>query len=497
MITIKLPYTSSKSNKEIILKLMKQQNSCMHHIFNKIKNSENSLNQKDLTVLVNSMNNINEIDSWFKQSAVFVANSKYGALKENVKQIENYNKENPSNKKKVPNSVLFGGKKLFIDRVLKKIKKKDFKLMRLDPLISVGEACKEGNRKYLFDVIENNLIMFYPDRRTEIEIRLPKLRKNYKRDLYKIQNLVENKKMPVQIGIDLSHIYISYDENNLKENVCCPIYKRFMAIDMNPNEIGYSIVDWIDENNFNIVTTGILSIRKINDEQFKLRAPSNDPRNIYLNNKREYEIFEISKELAEIARHYQVSAFGLENLDLYSKDYTKGNKNNRLINNFWAYNIFSKNLIKRLVINGIKYYEVPAAYSSFIGNLIHNNYPDAAAASIEINRRVYLSFMGDVSTKARVKFHGLKKNKIKARPKKIAIFPEFKGVKDALIHTLEVMNLRPLKSLTDSDSWKDLYSKVKNFKLRYRVSLDLFKFEVFSLGNRKSLVQSMGCFSII
>jgi hypothetical protein len=119
------------------------------------------------------------------------------------------------------------------------------------------------------------------------------------------------------------------------------------------------------------------------------------------------------------------------------------------------------------------------------------------AASIEISRRVYLSFLKDASIKPKAKYHGLRKSKIKSHPVKIAIFPEFKEVKDALIHTLEVMNKRPLKFLTDSDSWKNLYSKVKNSKLRYRVSLDLFKSKVFSLGNRKSLVQNLECFSII
>jgi len=497
MITIKLPYTSSKSNKEIILKLMKQQSNCTHHIFNKIKDSKNSLEQKDLTITVNSMNNIDDIDSWFKQSAIFTANAKYRAFKENVKQVEDYNKKNPGNKKRTPNSVVFGGKKLFISRALRKIKRKDFKLMRLDPLVSVGEASKEGNRKYVLDVIENNLIMFYPDRHTEIEIRLPKLRKNYKNDLYRIQNLVENKKIPIQIGIDLSHIYISYDESNLSETICCPIDRRFMAIDMNPNEIGYSIIDWVDDNNFNVIATGILSIKEINDRQLKLKVPSDGPKNIYLNNKREHEIFEVSKELIEIAKHYRVSAFGLENLDLFSRDYTKGKKCNRLIDNFWAYSRFSKNLTKRLILNNLKYYEVPAAYSSFIGNLTYSNYPDPVAASIEISRRVYLSFLKDASIKPKAKYHGLRKSKIKSHPVKIAIFPEFKEVKDALIHTLEVMNKRPLKFLTDSDSWKNLYSKVKNSKLRYRVSLDLFKSKVFSLGNRKSLVQNLECFSII
>jgi len=442
MITIKLPYTSSKSNKEIILKLMKQQNSCMHHVFNKIKDSENSLEQKELTVIVNGMNNIDDIDSWFKQSAIYVANTKYRVFKENVKQIEDYNKENPSNKKRMPHSVVFGGKKLFIERTLKKIKRRDFKLKRLEPLVSIGETRRDGNRKYVFDVIENNLIMFYPDRQTEIEIRLPKLRKNYKEDLCKIQNLMDDKRIPVQLSIDLSYVYITYDESNLSENVCHKIDKRFMAIDMNPNEVGYSVIDWVDDSNFSVVTSGILSIKEINDKQLRLKITSSDPKNIYLNNKREHEIFEVSKELVKIAKHYQVSAFGLEDLDLESRDHTRGKKSNRLINNF-------------------------------------------------------LSCLKDTLVKCKTKYHGLRKSKIKSKPVRIAIFPEFKVVKDALIHALEVMNKRSTKFLTDSDSWKDLYSKVKHSRLRYRVSLNSFEFKVFSLSNRKSLVQNLRYFSII
>lgn len=497
MITIKLPYTSSKSNKEIILKLMKQQNSCMHHVFNKIKDSDNSLQQKELTAIVNSMNNIDNIDSWFKQSAIYTANAKYRAFRENVKQVVDFNKENPSNKKRMPHSVIFGGKKLFIERTLKKIKRRDFKLKRLEPLVSIGETRRDGNRKYVFDVIENNLIMFYPNRQTEIEIRLPKLRKNYKEDLCKIQNLMDDKRIPVQLSIDLSYVYITYDESNLSENVCHKIDKRFMAIDMNPNEVGYSVIDWVDDSNFSVVTSGILSIKEINDKQLRLKITSSDPKNIYLNNKREHEIFEVSKELVKIAKHYQVSAFGLEDLDLESRDHTRGKKSNRLINNFWCYSKFSRNLIKRLVLNSIKYYKVPAAYSSFIGNLMYRDYPDPVAASIEINRRVYLSCLKDTLVKCKTKYHGLRKSKIKSKPVRIAIFPEFKVVKDALIHALEVMNKRHTKFLTDSDSWKDLYSKVKHSRLRYRVSLNSFEFKVFSLSNRKSLVQNLGYFSII
>ena len=51
----------------------------------------------------------------------------------------------------------------------------------------------------------------------------------------------------------------------------------------------------VDETHFTIVATGILSIKDINTQQYKLHLPSSDPKNVYLNNKREYETFEIVK----------------------------------------------------------------------------------------------------------------------------------------------------------------------------------------------------------
>ena len=39
-----------------------------------------------------------------------------------------------------------------------------------------------------------------------------------------------------------------------------------MSIDMNPNYIGWSIIDWKSESEFNIVKSGLISIKKLNDK---------------------------------------------------------------------------------------------------------------------------------------------------------------------------------------------------------------------------------------
>ena len=68
---------------------------------------------------------------------------------------------------------------------------------------------------------------------------------------------------------------------------------RVMAIDLNPNYIGWSIVDWKSSNEFNVVKHGVYSLKLLNDKQEelnKLHLPSDDKRKIYLTNKRKHEV---------------------------------------------------------------------------------------------------------------------------------------------------------------------------------------------------------------
>ena len=134
MITIKLPYETNQESKDIILRYQFNQNNVIRFIYNRIKDNP-ELTQKELTILVNSMNNI-FIDSWFKQSAIYKS-----------KEIYKRNKDN---------KVIFGGKKLFLERINNKISKEEFKIKRQLPLISIGESSKSSNRKLELEIKENN-----------------------------------------------------------------------------------------------------------------------------------------------------------------------------------------------------------------------------------------------------------------------------------------------------------------------------------------------------
>ena len=474
MITIKLPYKTSNSNKDMILSLLEQQNHAIKYLFNRMQDATETFSQKDLTRLTKKINNIPLIDSWFKQSSIYKAQSLYDVFNKKTKEIIEYNKKHPGIKEKLP-SIIFGGKNLFNKRAEKKIKRSEFNLKKLMPLNSIGQRESYGNRKFRLRIIENNSVLFQPDRKTKITLDLPHLRKNYKKTLNILQDLAEDKKLPIQFELDLKFVYITYDEYFLQSPLFIPVLNRFMTIDLNPNYVGYSIIDWKSEAEKIILKTGIVSIKSINDNQKKTHETSDNLKNLYWNNKRKHEIFQISKMLTNLAKTYRVEIFGLEDLSIESCDKCRGKTFNRLVNNFWLQEKFASNLIKRLNIAGIKSVKLIAMYSSFIGNMLNRNQPDPVAASIEINRRLY---------------------KYLHREKPV-IFPSFKVCKDALIKSLEETDKRLAKFLQDSKDWIDFYKRVKSSKLRYRATLDQFRYKVFRLNHGKSLVEYLTGFSII
>ena len=215
MITIKLPYETNQESKDTILKYQMNQNNVIRFIYNRIKDNF-ELTQKDLTNLSNNMNNI-FIDSWFKQSGIYKS-----------KEIYSKNKDS---------KVIFGGKKLFLERINHNISIEEFQIKKLIPLISIGESSKSGNRKLELDIRENNQIIFKINRKRHIELKLPNLRKNIEEQLYKLEVLTKQKKISLTFQINQDFLYLTFDESKLNEvdNLYRPYPNRIMSLDINPN----------------------------------------------------------------------------------------------------------------------------------------------------------------------------------------------------------------------------------------------------------------------
>ena len=441
IITLKLKYSTDENSKTRILEYIKNYNNVLRFTYNRLHENKD-LKTKEITILQKTMNNI-FVDSHFKNSAIFDSKS----LLRNEK-------------------VIFGGKKLFIDRCQNKISKEEFKIKKLRPIYSVGESPRKGNRK--FSIITENHIIFKPTREEHFLLEINPS-KNYQKYLLKLSDLVNQKKIPIDFKLDLDYVYISFDLNKLKsEKVISEKFKdRYFAIDMNPNYVGYSVIEWYDEKEYKIIDKGAISLKDLNnyDDSLKGKGFSSESKERkYVSNKRNYEISDIAHKLERIANHYKCENFVMEDLSIPSKNNGKGKRFNRLCNQQWCRNRFT-NIIKKLCkLDKIKILEVIPNYSSFIGNLVYRKEKlfDPILSSIEISRRGY-------------EFNHQYILKDKEQKKNI-VFGNFDEDKVVYIQSLEELNISEQFS-----SFKELYDKVKkSVKEEYRFPLEKCSVTVFS-----------------
>ena len=438
-ITLKIKYSTDEQSKTRILEYIKNYNNVLRFTYNRLHENKD-LKTKEITVLQKTMNNV-FIDSHFKNSAIF--NSK--TLLHNDK-------------------VIFGGKKLFIQRCQDKITKEEFQLKKLRPIYSVGQSDRKGNRK--FSIITDNHIIFKPNQNEKflLEINPSKNHQNY---LIQLSDLAFQKKIPIDFKLDLEYIYIGFDLNKLKSEkvISEKIKDRYFAIDMNPNYVGYTVIDWIDEKNYKIIDKGAISLKDLNDFDDSLKGKgfsSESKERKYISNKRNYEISDIAHKLERIANHYQCENFIMEDLSIPSKDNGKGKRFNRLCNQQWCRNRFCNILKKLCKLDKIKILEVIPNYSSFIGNLVYRKEKlfDPVLSSIEISRRGY-------------EFNHQYILKDKEQKKNI-VFGNFDEDKVTYIQSLEELSISEQFS-----SFQELYDKVKKSKARYRFPLDSCNYAVF------------------
>jgi len=129
-----------------------------------------------------------------------------------------------------------------------------------------------------------------------------------------------------------------------------------MALDLNPNYIGWSIVDWSkDGQAYNVIDYGIYSSKELNDKWFALKKKnkkqkgysSADPERIHITNLREHMVYEIVKNIINTTISYKCEIISIEDLDMESSDKCRGKKFNSLCNNLWNRNKLTSNLEKR------------------------------------------------------------------------------------------------------------------------------------------------------
>lgn len=398
MITLKFPIQLSEEDAKFIKELQIAQSSMIRTAY-----KQASYGCAEISVRAEIRTRFkDQLDSWFQQSAVKCGIGMFRADYETDRT-----------------SRVFGGVKNLVRRSKGLISNEEWKELRLNPVYLIGESPAKGNRKFSFGA---DSVLFKPWQGKQVLISLPKMRKNWSKLWQSAITLANSKSLPITVSLTSQHICLSFDDSKVKKSIkpiAKPLANRYAGIDLNPNYIGISIFD-----GNKIVETKLFSLKSLTGK----RASAD---------KLQHETREIGHAICRWLQHMRVKTLFIEQLNFKSGSIGKGKNLNRLCKNQWK-----KATLKAVLSKYFKLYEINAAYSSTIGNVLNPTLPDPIAASCEIARRGY-----EVVIQKSKKF-----------------YPELpsKGYLEDLWKETEI----PMVS-----SWKELHDWLKKAKLKYRVPL--------------------------
>ena len=224
---------------------LKTYNSVVHFAYNRF-HDDNSAKEKDVRPQVNQLFK-GKLNSWLLQCAI-----------KDGKAIQERN-----NDKK----VIFGGKTLYKRYLRKLITKEEFIKQRQLPISSQGEMLQKGNRMFDFN-FDNQSLVFKISKDKHINIQLGNIHKKLQKELNKLNELCYDKKATVSIKLNNDYIWITYDEkllsNSMKFN--CLKDNRVMGLDLNPNYIGLSVIEFNKENNFKVLYKQVFDLKYLKDK---------------------------------------------------------------------------------------------------------------------------------------------------------------------------------------------------------------------------------------
>ena len=316
------------------------------------------------------------------------------------------------------------------------ISHEEFKQSRNLGFFSEGEnGCAKGNRLFKID-LQNNSVIYKRSRNEHISLFIKeKLSDKRKRILESLYLTMENKVSPVSFRVKDDNLYISYDESIVEQ------YKRFkglkqnriLGIDLNPNYIGLSILEFDSKDEFKIIHKRVFDLSELNENNST--------------NKIKFELQQIDNEILKLCKHYRVSKLVVEDLKFKKNNKFWSKKLNRLCKNKFRYCQIKNHLQTSCNVYGVEFVEVNACYSSFVGNFSYgsNTTPDPIAASIEIARRGYKKFNKEWFYPPMVNIERIK----------------------------EVLGNQWKKELKLAyKSWKTFFNQIKKLRLKYRFQFD-------------------------
>ena len=419
------------SNKIDVLDDMRLFSSIVRVAFNRY---QDGLAEKEVRAYCNSMFDHN---CWFIQSAIKEAAALY---KLNGKKY-----------------ILFGGRNNLHQYLKGLIDKTTFKYRRMFPVGIQGEKLHKGNRLFIFD-LDNQRLTYKPSKERHVEIQFLPMKKKIAEELAKVQELADRNKITVSVKLTDKYVWLTYDESLIYDARYKKLQsKRVLGIDMNPNYIGLSVIEFDKNDEFNVLYKQVFDLSKLTISSGKV---STDSSSRYMTCKLRHETIAIAYEISKMVDVWKCKTVAIEDLSIKSKDRNKGKKFNKLCNNKWERRLFVNKLKMLANLHKFNLVEVNPAYSSQVGNIAYGdvNTPDMVAASIEIARRAYRKF------------------------DKGWFYPRF---------NIQFRDERWKQTLGTVENWKELFQKIKETGLKYRFLLqDYVQNAVFS----KNYIQK--CYSI-
>ena len=418
MTTIKL-----KLENEIdILKEQKSFNNIVHLAFNRY---QDGFKEKEIRAYLKDR--FDDLNCWFVQCGIKVGQQLFQKHKEN--------------------KIIFGGKHNLKQYLKKLITKEEFKQNRMLPITIQGEQLHKGNRLFDFD-FENNQLKFKLSRTDHRTLNYKVPHKKIRNNLSRLQELINNRQISVTVSLTKSDIYLTFDESKITDCNFKDLKKnRGLGIDMNPNYIGLSVLEFDENDNFKVLSKQVFDLSKLTKKSGK---SSTDKKSKYLTNKLHHEIFQIAHDICNLVDYWKCDKVVIEDLSIRRSDKGNGKYFNRLCNNVWNRNLFVNKLKSLSLLCNFSLVEVNPCYTSFIGNIIfgNENTPDMIAASIEIARRGYKKF------------------------EKSWFYPSIRD---------EKINEQWKQTLSRFDNWKSAFQEIKKSKVKYRFLLqDYVQNAVFS-----------------
>lgn len=331
--------------------------------------------------------------------------------------------------------IIFGGKFNLVQRLKGKITKERFREKRLHAICSLGETRQKGNRLIDFD-LPGGRLFYKPKKGTSVEIAFCKPKKRLAKELVALQCLIELKRLPISVWLSSTEIRLTYDETLIHQEAYKGLKNsRILGIDMNPNYIGVSVIEFDSKNEFRVLHKEVFDLSQLTARSGEASSSKGSK---YLTNKLKRETIAIAHKISGLTDCWKCSKLAVEGLKFKAalgRGVPRG-----LCCNKWQRALFANKLKMLAGIHKFEIVEVNPAYSSIVGNFAYGSLttPDMIAASIEIARRAHKKF------------------------EKGWFYPKF---------NYDSLDERWKQTLGRVKTWKDLFLKIKELKCRYRFQL--------------------------